>query len=205
MNPLNLTAEELQSRQYSAALDSVNLVNELLEKPYKSQEDIDNIYRNVEHLKIVVGQGLGSADLTPIQDAIERADQAVLQVSIDPNPEPIAERLPDRAKLHELTSGSELWQHISQYAPGAATLLYIALTASSQLNQTVVTQNIKDMMHLVVAQLGSDHALHSTPSSKITNDPNDPEALSISVGTLADELDNILAESFFPWRYSDLM
>jgi hypothetical protein len=113
--------------------------------------------------------------------------------------------LPDRAKLHELTSGSELWQHISQYAPSAATLLYIALTSSSQLNQAVVTQNIKDMMHLVVAHLGSDHALHSTPSSKITNDPDDPEALPISVGSLADELDAILAESFFPFTYVDLM
>ena len=113
--------------------------------------------------------------------------------------------LPDRAKLHELTSGSELWQHISQYAPGAATLLYIALTSSSQLNQAVVVQNIQDMMRLVVAQLGTDHALHSTPSSKMVNDPNDPEGLPIPVGTLADELSQILSDSFFPFSYADLM
>lgn len=112
---------------------------------------------------------------------------------------------PDRVKLHELTSGSELWQHISQYAPGAATLLYIALTSSSQLNQAVVVQNIQDMMHLVVSQLGTDHSLHSTPSSKTVNDPNDPEGLPIPVGTLADELDSVLRDSFFPFTYADLM
>jgi hypothetical protein len=112
MNPLNLTLEELQSRKYSAALDSVNLINGLLNKPYKSQEDIDSISRNIEHLKIVVEQDLGSADLIPIQDVIARTNQATLQVSVDPapapTPAPIAGHLPDRKSFHELASGSQL-------------------------------------------------------------------------------------------------
>jgi hypothetical protein len=113
--------------------------------------------------------------------------------------------LPDRKHFHELVSGSQLWDHISQYTPSAAMLLYIALTASSTLNQSTVLDNIKDMVYLVVVQLGSDHALHSTPSSKTTTDPNDPEGLPISVGTLADELDTMLSESFFGFTYADLM
>jgi hypothetical protein len=209
MNPLNLTLEELQSRKYSAALDSVNLINGLLNKPYKSQEDIDSISRNIEHLKIVVEQDLGSADLIPIQDVIARTNQATLQVSVDPapapTPAPIAGHLPDRKSFHELASGSQLWNHISVHTPELSMLLYIALTASSELNHATVMQDVKNMMRGIVAQLGTDHALHSTQSLTMVNDPNDPEGLPISVGTLADELDTMLSESFFGFTYADLM
>jgi hypothetical protein len=112
--------------------------------------------------------------------------------------------LPDRTKFHELISGSELWFHCLANAPGSIGMLTSALMGSSTLNQAVLLENIKDMMGAVVAELGTDNALHSAPSSKTVNDPNDPEALPIPIGSLADELDSILAESFFAWRYADL-
>ena len=65
--------------------------------------------------------------------------------------------------------------------------------------------DIKNMMRSIVAILGTDHALHSTPSSVIINDPNDPEGLPIPVGTLADHLDMLLSECWFGFNYADLL
>ena len=113
--------------------------------------------------------------------------------------------LPDRRKFHELASGSQLWSHISVHTPALSMLLYIALTASSELNQATVMTDVKNMMRGIVAQLGTDHALHSTQSLTMSNDPNDPEGLPIPIGTLADELDSMLSESFFRFTYADLM
>jgi hypothetical protein len=113
--------------------------------------------------------------------------------------------LPDRKHFHELASGSQLWDHISVHTPELSMLLYIALTASSELNHATVMQDVKNMMRGIVAQLGTDHALHSTQSLTMVNDPNDPEGLPISVGTLADELDTMLSESFVGFTYADLM
>jgi hypothetical protein len=84
-------------------------------------------------------------------------------------------------------------------------LLYIALTSSSTLNQAAVMTDVKNMMRGIVTQLGTDHALHSTQSLTMVNDPNDPEGLPIPIGTLADELDSMLSESFFGFTYADLM
>ena len=112
--------------------------------------------------------------------------------------------LPDRRKFHQLASGSQLWDHISTHTPALSMLLYIALTASSELNQATVMQDVINMMKGIVAQLGNDHALHSTQSLTMVSDPNDPEGLPIPIGTLADELDSMLSESFFGFTYEDL-
>ena len=113
--------------------------------------------------------------------------------------------LPDRPKFHKMASGSELWSHISIYTPGLAALLYTALTTSTAFDNTAVMADIKNMMRGIVATLGTDHALHSTPSSVIINDPNDPEGLPIPVGTLADHLDMLLSECWFGFSYADLL
>ena len=113
--------------------------------------------------------------------------------------------LPDRPKFHKMASGSELWAHISTYTPGLASLLYTALTTSTAFDNTTVMSDIKNMMKGVVAQLGTDHALHSTPSSVIINDPTDPEGLPIPDATMADHLDQMLSECWFGFSYADLM
>lgn len=67
------TAEEI-ARHYSAALDSVNLVNALVaEKPelMSEEERADTIKRNVEHLEIMVAKSYWTnEDLKPLNDAI---------------------------------------------------------------------------------------------------------------------------------------
>lgn len=113
--------------------------------------------------------------------------------------------LPDRPKFHKMASGSELWSHISTYTPGLASFLYTALTTSTAFDNTAVMSDIKNMMRGIVATLGNDHALHSTPSSVIINDPTDPEGLPIPMGTLADHLDVMLQECWFGFTYDDLL
>lgn len=62
----NLTQEQI-SQSVSAAFDSVNLVNELNVKTDKTQEDLDTISRNVEHLVVMMGMEWFSAALTAEQ------------------------------------------------------------------------------------------------------------------------------------------
>lgn len=112
---------------------------------------------------------------------------------------------PNRPKFHKMASGSELWSHISIHTPLLASLLYTALTTSTAFDNTAVMSDIKNMMRGIVATLGTDHALHSTPSSVIINDPNDPEGLPIPIGTLADHLDMLLSECWFGFSYADLL
>lgn len=113
--------------------------------------------------------------------------------------------LSDRPKFHKMASGSELWAHISTHTPGLASLLYTALTTSLAFDGIAVMSDIKNMMKGIVAQLGTDHALHSTPSSVTINDPTDPEGLPIPDATLADHLDHILRECWFGFTYADLL
>lgn len=117
----------------------------------------------------------------------------------------LAQSRPDRAKFHSLSSGSQLWGHISAHTPELAALLYTAMGLPETFDQVAVLSNMKDMMRGIVAQLGNDHALHSTQSLTMVSDPNDPEGLPIPVGTLADELSQILSDSFFPFTYADLL
>lgn len=62
------------AQQYSAAMDSVNLINTYLSTPPQgmSEQDVaDSIRRNVEHLEIMVGKDYWTdEDLTPFTDAI---------------------------------------------------------------------------------------------------------------------------------------
>lgn len=64
------TAEQI-ARHYSAAMDSVNLINDLLAKADRTDEENDCISRNVGHLEIMVAKNFWTTeDLTPFTDAI---------------------------------------------------------------------------------------------------------------------------------------
>ena len=64
------TAEEVDG-SYNAALDSVNLINDLAAKDELTEEEVKTIQRNVEHLQLMVGKDFwGSKNLKPLNDAI---------------------------------------------------------------------------------------------------------------------------------------
>ena len=59
------------ARHYSAAMDSVNLINGDKPAMMSDEEWADCIARNKEHLKIMVAKDFWTTeDLTPLQDAI---------------------------------------------------------------------------------------------------------------------------------------
>ena len=65
-----ITAEDI-ARHYSAAMDSVNLINGDKPAMMSDEEWADCIARNKEHLKIMVAKDFWTTeDLTPLQDAI---------------------------------------------------------------------------------------------------------------------------------------
>lgn len=65
-----LTAEEI-AQHYSAAMDSVTLINELMALDTRDDEQIDRVSRNVEHLKIMMARDFWTTeDLSPFQAAI---------------------------------------------------------------------------------------------------------------------------------------
>jgi hypothetical protein len=67
----NLTPEDIQ-RHYSAAMDSVNLLNAGKPEGMDDQEWADTVARNKEHLQIMVAKDFWiDQDLTPLQQAIE--------------------------------------------------------------------------------------------------------------------------------------
>ena len=73
MNELvqEVTAEEI-ARHYSAAMDSVNLING--DKPENTTDEdwADTIARNKEHLKIMLAKDFWTTeDLSPLQQASE--------------------------------------------------------------------------------------------------------------------------------------
>ena len=66
------------AQHYSAAGDSVTLINSLVALSERSDEQVDSIRRNVEHLEIMVAKDFWTTeDLTPFNDAIT-AGNAVL-------------------------------------------------------------------------------------------------------------------------------
>ncbi len=70
MEELELTAEQI-AQHYSAALDSVNLINELMALESRDEEETATVDRNVEHLEIMVAKDYWTTeDLTPLNDAI---------------------------------------------------------------------------------------------------------------------------------------
>nr|BAR23590.1 hypothetical protein [uncultured Mediterranean phage uvMED]BAR23616.1 hypothetical protein [uncultured Mediterranean phage uvMED]BAR23630.1 hypothetical protein [uncultured Mediterranean phage uvMED]BAR23649.1 hypothetical protein [uncultured Mediterranean phage uvMED]BAR39174.1 hypothetical protein [uncultured Mediterranean phage uvMED] len=65
-----LTAEEI-AQHYSAAMDSVNLINDLMAQDSRTTEEQDTVSRNVEHLQIMVAKDYWTTeDLTPLNNAI---------------------------------------------------------------------------------------------------------------------------------------
>tara|TARA_B100001063_G_scaffold234443_1_gene251875 strand:+ start:575 stop:799 length:225 start_codon:yes stop_codon:yes gene_type:complete len=65
-----LTAEEIAGH-YSAAMDSVNLINALMAQDSRTTEEQDTVVRNVEHLQIMVAKTYWTTeDLAPFNNAI---------------------------------------------------------------------------------------------------------------------------------------
>tara|TARA_R110000850_G_scaffold144536_2_gene266587 strand:+ start:63 stop:290 length:228 start_codon:yes stop_codon:yes gene_type:complete len=65
-----ITAEEI-AQHYSAAMDSVNLINAVIADQDAYARDETCIRRNVDHLKIMVAKDYWTdEDLTPFNDAI---------------------------------------------------------------------------------------------------------------------------------------
>ena len=66
------TAEEI-ARHYSAAMDSVNLINGEKPEAMDAQEWADCLKRNAEHLSIMVGKTWWTGqDMAPLQAAIAK-------------------------------------------------------------------------------------------------------------------------------------
>jgi|TARA_R100000081_G_scaffold34360_1_gene15799 hypothetical protein len=64
------TPEEI-AQHYSAAMDSVNLINDLMAQDSRDAEEQDTVSRNVEHLQIMVAKDFWTTeDLTPLNNAI---------------------------------------------------------------------------------------------------------------------------------------
>jgi hypothetical protein len=65
-----LTAEQI-AQHYSAAMDSVNLLNAGQPEGMSDEDWADTVSRNVEHLEIMVGKDFWTTeDLTPFNTAI---------------------------------------------------------------------------------------------------------------------------------------
>jgi len=66
---MELTQEEI-AQHYSAAMDSVNLINAGQPEGMSDEEWADCLDRNVEHLKIMLAKDFWTTeDLTPLQQA----------------------------------------------------------------------------------------------------------------------------------------
>lgn len=75
--PGEITAQEI-AQHYSAAGDSVTLINELVALSERDAEQVDTVRRNVEHLQIMVAKDYWTTeDLAPFNAAIA-AGTAVL-------------------------------------------------------------------------------------------------------------------------------
>lgn len=67
----SLTPEEIAAH-YSAALDSVSLINDLMALDSRDDEQTDTVARNVEHLQIMVAKDYWTddQDMAPLNAAI---------------------------------------------------------------------------------------------------------------------------------------
>jgi hypothetical protein len=67
-----VTAEEV-ARAYSAAMDSVNLLNAGKPEDMTDEDWADTVKRNKEHLEIQIAKGdyYAGYDLTPFEDAVK--------------------------------------------------------------------------------------------------------------------------------------
>jgi hypothetical protein len=69
-----LTDAEKAAQQVGTAMDSVNLINNLIAAAGRSDEELSTVRRNVEHLKIVINRDVvknSAEDLAPLNAAIE--------------------------------------------------------------------------------------------------------------------------------------
>ena len=67
---IEVTAEEI-AQHYSAAMDSVNLLNDGKPESMSDEDWSDTVSRNVEHLQIMVAKDFWtSEDLSPLNAAI---------------------------------------------------------------------------------------------------------------------------------------
>ena len=72
MSDEQLTAEQI-ARHYSAAMDSVNLINGTKPEMMSDAEWTDTLKRNKEHLEIMVAKTYWTTeDLTPFNNAIAK-------------------------------------------------------------------------------------------------------------------------------------
>jgi hypothetical protein len=76
MGEEEVTAEEI-AQHYSAAMDSVNLINAVVAAPDDYADDETVLPRNVEHLKIMLAKDYWTTeDMTPFNDAIAAGEAA---------------------------------------------------------------------------------------------------------------------------------
>jgi len=71
---LELTPEQEVQRNYDAAMDSVNLINNGKPENMTDEDWADTVKRNKEHLEIQIAKGAeyyGSNYLTPFENAIK--------------------------------------------------------------------------------------------------------------------------------------
>ena len=63
------TAAEI-AQHYSACMDSVNLINRLMDQDSRDAEEQDMVSSNVEHLQIMVAKDFWTTeDMTPLNNA----------------------------------------------------------------------------------------------------------------------------------------
>jgi hypothetical protein len=67
--PATPTVEQI-AQHYSAAMDSVNLINRIVAQPTKTIADVATVNRNTEHLKIMLAKTFWTTeDLAPLTAA----------------------------------------------------------------------------------------------------------------------------------------
>ena len=77
IQPIQDTPAQI-AKHYSAALDSVNLINTLVAKTIKTADDIGSLTRNVDHLKIMVAKTFWTTeDMAPLNAAIVAGTTAI--------------------------------------------------------------------------------------------------------------------------------
>ena len=72
---IEMTHEQKVAADYSAAMDSVNLINAGKPEDMTDADWADTVKRNKEHLEIQIAKGVeyyGSNDLTPFEEAIAK-------------------------------------------------------------------------------------------------------------------------------------
>ena len=73
MTSINTPTAEQIARHYSAAMDSVNLINDLMDLDSLDEEQVATVDRNVSHLELMVEKDYWTEEnLQPFEEAIIR-------------------------------------------------------------------------------------------------------------------------------------